>query len=194
MRRGFKTWAEQEAIRCRGLVGVAEYAPLDCRKLANVLGVQILTPQDLGMEPRHLGQLLQHDSGSWSGVTVITRHRDKVIVVNPTNSSARQASDLAHELAHILCGHTSSGKQLMPGIGFPLRPFDEEQEAEAVWLGGCLLLPRRALVYALSRSSEDQVLAQYGVSADLLRYRKNVTGVAKQLQASPGRRTRPQRT
>lgn len=180
MRRGFKTWAEQEAKECRALLGLSEWAPLDCRHLAAKLGILVRTPEELGMAPAHLTQLLEVDPDSWSGVTVVVEGHP-VIVINPRKSQARQASDLAHELAHVRCGHIATGRQYVDYVDFPLRPFDAEQEEEAVWLSGSLLLPRPALLKACYRWSDEEVADRYGVSVEMVKYRKNVTGVGRQL-------------
>ena len=73
--------------------------------------------------------------------------------------------------------------------GAALRTYNEEQEEEANWLGGCLLLPRDALIAIKRRGRPDgDACAEYGVSPAMLRFRYNVTGVETQL-----RRTRPYR-
>ena len=64
-----------------------------------------------------------------------------------------------------------------------IRSYDEQQEDEAAWLAGCLLLPRPALV-VIARSKVNDAAARYEVSAQLLRYRMNATGVTRQMHAS----------
>lgn len=184
MRRGFKSWAEKEAARCRGILGLQKHDPLELGQLANELSIVRLAPSDLGLKPHHLEQLLQKDSNSWSGVTIGFGKSDLIIITNPTHSPARQASDLAHEVAHVLCEHISNKEECILQTGFPLRSYNEEQEEEAAWLGGCLLLPRVALLHTLTKNySEEQIRAAYCVSADLLKYRINVTGVKRQIRS-----------
>jgi Zn-dependent peptidase ImmA (M78 family) len=64
-----------------------------------------------------------------------------------------------------------------------LRTYNEAQEEEANWLGGCLLLAREALIAIRRRGrSDDDACAEYGVSPAMLRFRYNVTGVETQLR------------
>ncbi|HET9642622.1 MAG TPA: ImmA/IrrE family metallo-endopeptidase [Burkholderiaceae bacterium] len=42
----------------------------------------------------------------WSAVTLIVGDR-KVIILNTSHSAARQSSDLMHELAHLIRGHSA---------------------------------------------------------------------------------------
>jgi Zn-dependent peptidase ImmA (M78 family) len=69
-----------------------------------------------------------------------------------------------------------------------LHTYNGAQEDEASWLGGCLLLPREALLFAGEQGwTATKTAAHYGVSSDMLRYRTQVTGVERQL----GRRRGP---
>ena len=63
------------------------------------------------------------------------------------------------------------------------RTFDKRQEDEANWLGWTLLLPRDALVAARRRRmARAQIAREYGVSANLVQYRLQVTGVDVQMK------------
>jgi Zn-dependent peptidase ImmA (M78 family) len=79
---------------------------------------------------------------------------------------------------------------MSPNSGLALRTYNEDQEQEADWLAGCLLLPRDALLTIRRRRlSDEEACAQYGVSSPMLRFRFNITGVDVQLKRarSPGR-------
>ena len=70
-----------------------------------------------------------------------------------------------------------------PDGTWTLRTYDDQQEAEAAWLSGCLLLPRPALLRITEMDlSETEAAERYVVSRQLLRYRKVVTGVFVQLE------------
>ena len=87
-----------------------------------------------------------------------------------------------HELAHIILGHRPV-KLFLSASGIPLRTHDKDQEDEAAWLAGCLLLPRPILlVIARGKMAEGDACAEFGVSRDLLKYRLNVSGVNVQLR------------
>lgn len=58
--------------------------------------------------------------------------------------------------------------------------YDKQQEEEADWLSGTLLLPRDALVSVANMVlGEEETAVRYGVSISMLRYRMNVTAVRK---------------
>ena len=99
------------------------------------------------------------------------------------------ASDLTHEMAHVLAGHTPSRIDVSEDGLLLLNSFDRDQEDEANWLAGCLLLPREALML-IQRSglSLEVACRRYGVSSAMMNYRLGVTGVNKQLRRIKSRR------
>lgn len=63
-----------------------------------------------------------------------------------------------------------------------LSRFDAAQEAEAAYLGGCLQIPREGLLWALRRHmSTAEIARHFGASELMVRYRRNVTGVDRQV-------------
>ena len=62
---------------------------------------------------------------------------------------------------------------------------DAEEEQEANWLAGCLLLPRRLLYLAARRGLGGAEIAQaYNVSEQMASFRLRTTGVLRQLGAA----------
>ena len=59
---------------------------------------------DIGLTEEDLQQLVEVDVDSWSAITVSAYGRDMVIY-NPRHFSGRYASDVMHELAHLVLGH-----------------------------------------------------------------------------------------
>ena len=56
--------------------------------------------------------------------------------------------------------------------------YNKEQEDEAGWLAGCLLLPKEALLSIRRRGLNNQsAAAYYGVSAKMLEWRIAMSGV-----------------
>ncbi len=182
-RRGFKTWAEQTSARVRQKLKIPANSPLDPYRLAELLRVPIITPNDLPELTEDVRQRLVTDHEEvWSAITV-TDGRTHLIVANPSHARTRHNSSLAHELAHIILGHEPSMMFMTPKTGMALRTHNEEQEQEANWLSGCLLLPRDALLLIRRRSlTDEEACAEYGVSPAMLRFRLNVTGVNVQLR------------
>jgi Zn-dependent peptidase ImmA (M78 family) len=60
--------------------------------------------------------------------------------------------------------------------------YDMNQEEEATWFAGAILVPRDALLDLARRGIPDETAAShFGVSAKLLQMRRNLTGVDVQL-------------
>jgi len=188
-RRGFKTWSEQTALRARQKLQLSPSSPLDPLRLAELLGVFVLQPNDLSDLGEELRlRLVNVHRDCWSAITV-SDGSCHLIVVNSSHAKTRLNSSLAHEIAHIILGHEPSMMFMNSTSRMALRTYNEEQEEEANWLGGCLLLPREALmlIRRIGRSDED-ACSEYGVSSAMLRFRFNVTGVDAQLRHRQGRR------
>ena len=116
------------------------------------------------MSQEHLAQLLQKDISGWSAVTVVTES-DSIIIYNPAHSQGRIASDIAHEVAHLILEHEPTKLVLSQDGGLVMRSFNAKQEEEANWLGWCLLLPREALVSSLKRQlSVTEIADSFGIS------------------------------
>lgn len=189
MQRGFKTQSEAWAVDLRRALDLNPQDPLAAEQLASHLGVFLVGPHDIpGMDAVTLWQLLSTDPSSWSALTISVGDQP-VIIRNTEHAKTRQQSDLMHELAHLLCKHEPSMVLQISEFPYPLRDYDEEQEAEASWLGGCLQLPRPALLWAARRQlSEAAMVLHFGASVDLIRYRRQVTGVTRQLATFRSRR------
>lgn len=107
----------------------------------------------------------------------------RAIVFNPLMSDTRRNSDVAHEVAHILLAHRLSRLERLGDVGF--LSCDKQQEEEAGWLAGCLLLPRFALIHDLRKRMSHETIAKARIlSEEMVDYRVRVTGVARQLAAS----------
>ena len=124
-------------------------------------------------------QTLKGDSG-WSAVTVMS-FSSPTIIYNPVHSAARQQSNFMHEMAHLIEEHEPSGFDWSKGL--PCRSYDRAQEDEAAWLGGCLQIPRKAMLRAVSRGMDNETIARhYTASTQMVQFRRNVTGVDQQLK------------
>ena len=188
MRRGFKAWCEKTAGDYRQVLGVPPAAALDPNRLAAHLGLRVTTPEAIPtLSETSRRQLLEIDPDSWSAVTLV-RNDSGLVILNSAHSAVRQRSSLAHELAHILLNHASDQTHLSElGLLFR-RSFDREQEREANWLAGCLLVPRDGLLKARLRTpSEEALAARFGVSASMISWRLRATGVLRQVGRFPGR-------
>ncbi|MGA7157868.1 MAG: ImmA/IrrE family metallo-endopeptidase [Acidobacteriaceae bacterium] len=186
LERGFKSWAEKFADGLRRELGVEIDEPLCLERIASFFGAKLLTPQEIhGMTELHLRQLLNVDPSGWSAVTVCIGQRS-VIIHNPKHSKGRQASNIAHEIAHLILEHEPTRLVMSPDGALVMRSFDEKQEEEANWLAWCLLLPRAAIIAALKkRATVEQIALQFGVSEPLVNFRVQKTGARVQIKRSP---------
>lgn len=184
LRRGFKTWCESAAAKYRRDLKIETGGRLDPRLLAKSEGVEIWTPDQIaGLDPQVVHQLLVADPDSWSAVT-LTLVGSCVIITNCSHSIPRQNNSLAHELAHIILKHEPAKAFVTPDGMMMMNFYNPAHEEEATCLAGALLVPRAGLLRLLSTGqSEDQIAGHFEVSGDLVRMRKNVTGVARQLRS-----------
>ncbi len=181
--RGFKSWCENVALQQRRQLHLRPYDPLDPKRLAEHLGVDVWTPEQIPeLDSRVVKVLLYEDPDSWSAVTLSVGKRD-IIILNSAHTGGRPASDLTHELAHILIGHEPARMDVSEDGLLILHTYDRKQEDEAKWLAGCLLLPRPALLAIVRQGlTRSEVHKGYGVSVEMLEYRLKVTGVFNQVK------------
>jgi Zn-dependent peptidase ImmA (M78 family) len=183
LRRGFKAWCENAAWGFRRDLGLDKAARLDPRHLARHVGVAIWTPHEIqGLDPVVLNYLLKVDSASWSAVT-LTVGRASVIIINSSHAASRQNNSLAHELSHLILKHEPAKAFVTPDGMMMMNHYNPTHEEEASCLSSTLLVPREGLLRLLSLGHNDEQMAShFAVSLDLLRMRKNITGVARQLR------------
>lgn len=176
MRRGFNAEAERLAARLRTELGVAPSAPIKIGDLARHVGVEVRSAEEL-IDRSQLERLDELQPGCFSAATFHLPHGRVVAVTNPVGTSdARRVSDLAHELGHVLLKHEIRRVQRVGSLNF--FDCDPEQEEEANWLAGCLLLPR-PLLLTDARAGLDaaEIADKHGVSLPMARFRLNASGV-----------------
>ena len=178
LRRGFKSECERIAERVRAQAHLSTGAQVTPETLAEHLDVEVLAGDALipltGFKELHK---LQADA--FSACTFPPIDGRTVVVYNPLSSIGRRNSDVAHELAHILLGHELSRIETIGESTF--LSCDPQQEEEAGWLAGCLLLPRELLLWEVRRGRCAAAIAEkYEVSEDMAVYRIRVTGVLRQ--------------
>lgn len=183
MRRGFKANAEKKSLALREEIGINVKEPLDCYKLGNHLGITIvpLTKfQELGLSSSQL-KLFGKDNGYKEfSATILDTPHGYLMIYNHFHSKARIKSSMAHETAHVVCDHKFSSVEY--GFGL-IREFPKEQEEEADWLAGCLVLPRNSIVWAVREGmNQSEMASHFGISPQMVRWRYNLTGIAKQVK------------
>lgn len=184
LRRGFKSQSERQAVEFRKTLGLIPIAALSAHNLAAHLGVTVWSAREIRELPeKDRAHLLGTGSDEWSAF-VIREGDEHLIVHNPTMSVPRINSVVMHELAHIILGHKLAEAQQTVDGHFLNGAYDKNQEEEADWLGGALLLPRPALLWMRSKGMSDGAAVEhFGVSQQMLTWRIRMTGVDYQLGA-----------
>jgi Zn-dependent peptidase ImmA (M78 family) len=181
LRRGFKSWCEKASAGYRRDLGLLRHAALDPRALSAHLAIEVFYPEEIpGLDAGALHHLIRVDPDSWSAVTLVVS-TTTIIILNSAHPLTRQNSSLAHELAHIILRHSPTQAFFGPGGALMMKEFNASQEAEADCLAGILLVPRDALLVMLNQMDEPSLASYFGVSLDLFKMRKNLTGVERQL-------------
>ena len=177
MRRGFKAEAERLAGQVRDDMGLGPHKLLDIDALAHHVGAQLRSADELtSLAKLHELETLQ--PGAFSACTFDFGHR-RAIVVSPLASDERQRSDASHEASHVLLKHSVKEVEQFGGLSFFTCDPDEEQEAN--WLAGCLLLPREMLIRLLKRGLDAAAIAQENqVSLQMANFRLRATGAEQQ--------------
>ena len=184
-RRGFKSQCERRAVEVRKDLRLNNLAPLNAFDLANHFKITVWSTIDI-VQLSQIDQknLNEDDEDSWSALTL----RDGIhnlIIYKEYQSKYRINSVVMHELSHIMLGHElANACKLEDGSVVPSN-FTEDQEDEANWLAGTLLLPRPLLLFIeREKFSHQHVTEEFGVSQDMLIWRKRMTGVSYQIKNS----------
>src|SRR6266508_4845897 len=180
MRRGFKAEADRRAEALREEMRRAPADRVDAIAIARHLGAEVRRADELTSLAK-LQALEELQPGSFSACTFSLGDRH-VVVYSPLAHLGRRQSDIAHEAAHILLDHQVKEVQHIAGLSFFTCDPDEEHEAN--WQAGCLLLPRSVLLAAAKRGLDAADIAEiYGTSESMAAFRLRTSGVLRQLQA-----------
>lgn len=184
MRRGFKAEAERLAACVRKEIGRRPSEHVDAVELARHVGAEVRCADELTSLAK-LEELETLQPGAFSACTFSLGKRH-IVVYSPLATTGRTQSDIAHEVAHLLLEHPVKSVETIAGVSFFTCDADEEQEAN--WLAGCLLLPRPLLLQAARRGLNSVGIAEaFNVSEQMAAFRLRTTGVERQLAASRSR-------
>lgn len=198
MRRGFKATADRHAADLRKAIGCTEYETIDLARLARHLKVAVVASDKVLGNLDALRALHEEQPGAFSAVTFTLPGRIVVVYnpldleghyISPTEAKedGRTRSNVAHEFSHLILGHDVREVQQIAGHSF--FTCNPEQEAEANWLAGCMLLPRRLLLAAAYRGDPDEKVARdQRVTEQMAAFRMNTSGA--RMQAARARRAR----
>jgi len=179
MRRGFKSQAEQKAAEFRQRLNCRPDESISIDELAHVLDVEMMSADKLVPLAR-LEELNGIQEDAFSAATFRRKDGSRVVVFNPLHSLGRTRSNQAHELAHIVLQHTVRTIEEVGGLTFVT--CDIEQEEEADWFAGCLLLPRDLLYREAKKGRTPiEIATLHETSEAMARFRLNASGVLIQI-------------
>lgn len=177
-RRGFtKVKAEDIALELRAELSLGIDAPLDALKLADLLALPVLAITDLVDLDANTRRYFTTGSGRalFSAATVYLSPQRRAIIVNPSHAKTRKGNSVCHEVGHVVLEHSPEEP-----LSLEARSWNGEQEDEADYLAGALLIPRDAAHAAAKAGRLDaEIAAQFGVSLAVARMRMNKTGARK---------------
>ncbi|RUX73381.1 ImmA/IrrE family metallo-endopeptidase [Mesorhizobium sp. M7A.F.Ca.US.006.04.2.1] len=167
-RHGFKAEANRIALKVRDKMGLGPIDRIDPIAICAEFDIVLLKLSELDCDAK---AFLGRDQSAFSAVTV-PRGATTAIVHNDSHHPHRQRSNICHELAHCFLGHKCTPPLTAKGE----RSRDGGIEAEANFLGGCLLISNEAALNIVSQGLVSVAKQLYGVSQPMLDYRLRVSG------------------
>ncbi|MFJ2262226.1 ImmA/IrrE family metallo-endopeptidase [Streptomyces sp. NPDC087844] len=168
----------------RAALGLRTNAPFDPYALAEEHGIDVYTLGGLvefGIGPGALSHFTAVDSSAWSAA-LVPLGTARVIIENESHAIARRRSNIAHELGHHLLEHPFDN--VIFGEDHK-RQFNEEQEKQATFMAGELLIPLTAAErMAFDGWDNARVAAAYGVSEQFAQMQMKGQRVRAQRAAS----------
>jgi len=179
MKRGFKTEARKLALELRAELGVDAYGKFDPYALAAEYGIPVFLLSDLGQDPaaREAAAHYARDGSVTFSAALVPASSRRLILDNDAHDPRRRRNSVSHEITHLVLEH-EFGQVLLTRDGY--RPFSPDNEEEADWLGGELLIPYGAAERAARLDWDDEQVAEtYDVSIPLARMRMNYSGARR---------------
>lgn len=148
----------------RAGLGLGAVDPFDPYALAKEHGIDVYTLSGLhefGLGAAVLSHFTVLDSSAWSAA-LLPLGDARVIIENESHRLVRRRSNIAHELGHHLLEHPFNSVILGEDHK---RQFNEQQEKQATFMAGELLIPLAAAErMAFDGWDNARVAAAYGVS------------------------------
>lgn len=182
LRRGFVSEANRWALDLREELQLRSADPMCPWQLTTHLSVPVYPLKDLPPCPER--ELLYGKSkGLGFSAAACFDGFSAFILHNDIHDPKRQASDLAHELGHILLRHPPANPFHPDGI----REFSDEHELEAERLGPTLLVSDAAAIDACRLLADKRFTLQalsdhWGITEEVIRMRINLSGAKRRLQ------------
>lgn len=171
MRHGFKSEAKRLALELRAEIGLDAHHAFDPYLFADEYGITIVRMSELEGEARD--HFYRRDDSALSGA-LIPYATGALILENDAQSETRRRTTLCHELAHIILEHQFG---LSLAVDERKCGLAGDQEAEADWLSGEVLLPYDGAYRLAQANATDEIAAShFEVSLAVARWRMNHSG------------------
>lgn len=182
---------EETAERFRTDLGLSHDEPLDSLRI-EVDGAQVIPVGKTNhLDARIISQLRRDAGGEWSAMSVPLdpENENWAVLLNDSHSVERQRVTVLEEFWHILLGHKLTKiARVAEAYG---RTYDKTEEHDAYYLASATLLPKTAVIDAVSKKrTSEQIAAMFGTSSELVDYRIKRLGlwrehVGKEVKLSP---------
>jgi Zn-dependent peptidase ImmA (M78 family) len=169
---------EETADRFRKDLELSPEQPLDSLRV-EVEGILLFKLTETKCIERALVKHLSIDAcDEWSAMSVPLNHAEDTwaVLLNDCHTVERQRVTLMEEYWHILLGHKLTKiARVADGYG---RTYDQSEEHDAFYLASATLLPRSAMIEAVShRATSADIARKFGTSAELVDYRLKRLGL-----------------
>jgi transcriptional regulator with XRE-family HTH domain len=163
---------EQAAEKFRGDLGLSPDEPLDSLRV-EVDGVQVIPVGKANcLDAQTVSRLRGNAGGEWSAMTVPldANNENWAVLLNDTHTIERQRVTVLEEYWHVLLGHKLTKiARVAEAYG---RTYDKTEEHDAYYLASATLLPRAAMINAVSKHRPSEEIARlFGTSSELVDYR-----------------------
>lgn len=171
----FKRKCETISTEKRHQLSLQSFDALPADRLANHLRVSIVPIESFKQLSKQSYDILT-TANNWSAAIVSCNPIQ--IVHNPNHTGARRESDLMHELGHIILKHPMAQ---FDAYEQPLR--QKQYENEGTYLGSCLQIPRRGLLWAIqSGMTLAQIAEHFNASEEMVLFRSNAFGLRRSVE------------
>lgn len=178
LRRGFKVEANGWSRDLRRELGLPAEGPMCPRQLCDHLGLPLIELSKLEANPRYIAFFTGGPGRREFSAVTLQQGGKRWIVHNDGHDRGRQASNIAHEIAHALLRHPVPALLGEDGR----RSHNPDHEEEANWLGPALLISDEAALFIVqTRMSVSNAAEFYGASRDVVQMRINVSGARKRV-------------
>lgn len=163
---------EQTAEKFRADLGLSPDEPLDSLRI-DVEGVRvILAGKTNYLDARTVRHLRGSAGGEWSAMSIPLdpENGNWVVLLNDSHTVERQRVTVLEEFWHILLGHKLTKiARVAEAYG---RTYDKTEEHDAYYLASAVLLPKAAIIDAVTKNHSSEQIAQvFGTSSELVDYR-----------------------